>query len=235
MSECVFQHDGCEGKASSKEHVIHNSRRRVIRDNGGELGNEKARFKGITCNSCNNFLGQKEELYNSSLAISTLWKVIAGNINNVFASHPWCLTNNTSKGTMIKYAACLKDMFLNNKLAPENMLGYSLNYSGTTNSLGQTDISILQIAEGVVVVPETLEIKGEQSGEIEKQAIDILVYHTHTTNAFRMLFFLPLIPVDIKWPHGQEQLSMSHKGFGKIASDLFDNEGVKITLEPLGL
>lgn len=233
MSDCIFEHDGCEGKASSKEHVIHNSRRRFIRDNGGDLGNEKARFKGITCNSCNNFLGQKEELYNSSLAISTLWKVIAGNINNVFASHPWCLTNNTSKDTLIKHAANLKAMFLNNQIAPENMLSYRLSYSGTTNSLGQVKFSMLRISEGVIVVPETLVCKGERSGNIEKQIIDILVYHTHTANAFRMLFFLPLLPADSFWPHGKEKVTMSHGGFGKIASNLFDKEGVKITLEQL--
>ena len=233
INNCIFESENCTGVASSKEHVIHNSRRKFIQDKGANLGNEKARFKGITCANCNEYLGRKEEKYNSSLAIATLWKVIAGNINRLFDENPWCLTINTSENTLNEYQEILKKSFNNNSVFPENMLGYDLTYSGTTNSQGKVSLKILTVAEGIIVVNEIITIENLDTGYSERKMIDILIYHTHNSNNFRMLFFLPLIPNK----HGEKfancKINIKHKGFGVIANELFKNETTKITLNKI--
>ena len=189
VNNCLFNHNDCTKIASSKEHIIHNSRRKFIRDKGGDLGNEKARFKGITCANCNEYLGRYEEKHNFSLAISTLWKVIAGNINKVFGENHWSLIQNTSKETLNFYLDILKKAFIERQVFPENMLGYNLIYSGTTNSEGKVSMNLLRVSEGVIVFPIELKIKNENNGYEEFRLIDLLIYNTYNSNGFRMLFF----------------------------------------------
>ena len=69
-----------------------------------------------------------------------------------------------------------------------------------------------------------MRIENIDTGYSESRMIDILVYHTHNSNSFRMLFFLPLIPNK----HGKKfancKIKITHKGFGKIANELFENK-----------
>jgi hypothetical protein len=235
INNCLFNHDNCTKIASSREHIIHNSRRKFIRDNGGDFGNEKARFKGITCANCNEYLGRYEEKYNSNLAISTLWKVIAGNINNVFGNNHWGLTQNTSKESLYYYLEILKNAFNERQVFPENMLGYKLTYFGTTNNKGEVSMSILKFSEGIIIFPTTIKIKNENTGYIVNKLIDILIYHTHDYNEFNMLFFLPLIPIELELGlnFSDVKINISHKGFGEIADELFENENTKIELNKI--
>lgn len=233
INNCLFKSENCTGIASSKEHVIHNSRRKFLQDKGADLGNEKARFKGITCANCNEYLGRKEGKYNSSLAIATLWKVIAGNINGLFEDNPWCLSANTNEDTLNQYQEILKKSFINDSVFPENMLGYDLTYSATTNSHGKASLNILTVAEGIIVVNEIMKIENTDTGYSESRMIDILVYHTHNSNSFRMLFFLPLIPNKNSEKFANCKIKITHKGFGIIANELFENETTKITLNKI--
>lgn len=230
VNNCLFNHDDCAKIASSKEHIVHNSRRKFIRDKGVGLGNEKARFKGITCANCNEYLGRYEEKYNSSLAISTLWKVIAGNINKVFGKNHWGLLQNTSKDTLNYYLDILKKVFNERQVFPENMLGYNLTYYGTSNSEGIVSMNLLTFSEGVIVFPTELKIKNENNGYEEFRLIDVLIYHTHNSNGFRMLFFLPMIPNQFGSNFSNTKINISHVGFGNIAKDLFENDNTKIEL-----
>ena len=232
---CLFKSEYCTGAASSKEHVIHNSRRKFLRKKGKKLDNQQARYKGITCAKCNEYLGRKEDEYNSSLAISTLWKVLAGNINGLFKNHPWTLTKNTNEDTLDNYLKILRDEFINDKVFPENMLGYDLLYFGKTNKDGIAKLNTLIASEGVFVIQDTLKIENLDTGYDTEKQIDILTYNTHTVNNFRMLFFLPLIP--LKFGNGFEnaEIKFSHSGFGKHASNYFENKSTKITLKKIYL
>ena len=49
--------------------------------------------------------------------------------------------------------AILKNAFNERQVFPENMLGYNLTYSGTSNSKGKVSMSILIASEGVIVFP----------------------------------------------------------------------------------
>jgi hypothetical protein len=192
IRRCLFNGENCTQIASSKEHVIHNSRRKLLSEKGLKLDNQQAQYRGITCPQCNNYLGRKEEKYNSSLAISTLWKVLAGNINGLFKNHTWALTKNTEEATLQRYLEILKDAFITDKVFPENMLGYDLEYFATEKE-GKCKLNFLVATEGVFVIQDVLQIINLETGFHTEKIIDILVYHTHTNNNFRMLFFVPLI------------------------------------------
>lgn len=230
---CLFNSKDCTKIASSKEHIIHNSRREFLRKKGANLDNQKAQYKGITCAKCNEYLGRKEGKYNSSLAISTVWKVLAGNINGVFENHPWTLTQNTDKGTLNCYLQILKDAFIFDKIFPENMLGYDLSYTTTTDKKGEAKLNLLIATEGVFVIQDALQIRNLKTGFCSEKLIDIVTYHTHTNNNFRMLFFLPLIPSKFGSDFKDSKINFSHSGFGKYASYYFANKDAKITLKQI--
>jgi hypothetical protein len=234
--KCLFKNKNCAGIASSKEHVIHNSRRKSLRKKGANLDNQQAQYKGITCSKCNEYLGRKEEKYNSSLAISTLWKVLAGNINGLFKNHPWTLTKNTDEATLRVYLEILKDAFVNDKVFPQNMLGYDLAYTATTDKEGGAELNILIASEGVFVIQDVLKIKNTKTGFSCEKLIDILTYHTHTSNDFRMLFFLPLIPKNFgSGFENTTKILLKHSGFGKYTSDYFGNKNTNINLKQIYL
>jgi hypothetical protein len=229
---CLFKSEFCTGIASSKEHVIHNSRRKFLRKKGANLENQQAQYRGITCAKCNEYLGRKEEKYHSSLAISTLWKVLAGNVNGLFKNHPWALTKNTEKDTLHMYLEILRDAFIGDKIFPENMLGYDLSYTATTNKEGKAELNVIIASEGAFVIKDILKIKNLDIGDSEQRKIDMLTYHTHTNNNFRMLFFLPLIPKNFGFSEGTK-IRVSHHGFQLHASNYFGNENMKIVLKQI--
>lgn len=81
--------------------------------------------------------------------------------------------------------------------------------------------------------PSTIEIKNESTGYTENKLIDIIIYHTHNSNGFRMLFFLPLIPKQLGLNFSDAKINISHIGFGKIAKELFENDNTKIELNKI--
>ena len=73
--------------ASSREHIIASSRLRSIKEfkNSSQRNdNFRKRYKNITCEECNNILGEYESKSGPFLAYATIWKILAGNANNVF-------------------------------------------------------------------------------------------------------------------------------------------------------
>ena len=105
-----------ENLASSKEHLITNSRLNTINKNRkGTNDNNQKTFKNITCKDCNNLLGKYEYsiLLRSHI---TLWKILAGNINDTFNKD----TNNKYKleNTLVKslelYEKEILDIILQN-------------------------------------------------------------------------------------------------------------------------
>jgi len=87
-------------KASSKEHLIANSRLKDISSIHSENrpnDNVRKKFKGITCEEFNNNLGKYEGKKWSGLAYATAWKILAGNINKAFDKHPAHQLKNTIK------------------------------------------------------------------------------------------------------------------------------------------
>lgn len=78
----------CQNRdASSREHIIVNSRLRSInkfKDPAQRNDNAQKAYKNITCEACNNFLGEYESKRWSFLAYATIWKILAGNTNNAF-------------------------------------------------------------------------------------------------------------------------------------------------------
>lgn len=94
---------------SSKEHVIADSRLRQIKSFKPDSNDNIQRtFKGITCEECNNFLGDTYESHSPfHLAYATIWKVLAGNVNNAFNRLPDFQLNNTSSEAIEKAEAQL--------------------------------------------------------------------------------------------------------------------------------
>ena len=73
--------------AVSNEHIIVNSRLRSInafKNSTQRNDNVQKAYKNITCNTCNHILGEYESKRWSSLAYATIWKILAGNVNNIF-------------------------------------------------------------------------------------------------------------------------------------------------------
>jgi len=218
---CLFSGDNCEGMASSKEHVINNSRRIFIKNRGANLGNTKARFRGITCSNCNSYLGSIEEKTYSGLAIATLWKVLAGNINNAFERAPWAQIHYTDLITIKNTLDILRNALLEAKVFPENMFGYNLTYSGVSCVDGKFSMSVLTDAESVTVFQDLIVVINSKSGEQFDFRADFLLYHSHQSNGHRLLFCLPLIPqVATRWAN--TSIEIKHKGFGKLAKEYLE-------------
>lgn len=221
---CLFYGENCEGIASSKEHVINNSRRIFIKNRGANLGNMKARFRGITCSNCNSDLGSIEEKTWSGLAIATLWKVLAGNINDVFERAPWAKIHNTDLITIKNTADILRTALIESKVFPENMFGYNLTDFGIIG-VGGLSMNTLTHAEVVNVFQDVIVVKNSKSGEQFDFRADFLLYHSHRMNGHRLLFFLPLIP-QVATPWGNTSIEIIHKGFGRLAKEYLEtNEG----------
>jgi hypothetical protein len=229
MKECFFKGPNCTGVASSKEHVIHNSRRRVLREKGAELGNQQARFKGISCANCNEFMGRKEEIDRPSLAISTVWKVVIGNLNNVFNRADWAQTKHAKDEDLAEHANFLRDSFVNDGVFPEEMLGFNIGY--TVNAGEKADI--LLYSEGIIINEENISIEDLTTGGKTETKIDLIIYKSFDNNSERILFFHPLIPIELGKRVKSGEIKISHRGFGTICSELFDSEQVKYKLHPL--
>lgn len=201
-----------------------------IKARGANLGNMKARFRGITCNECNHVMGQIEEKTWSGLAISTMWKVIAGNINGAFDRAAWAQTQNSNPDTLNHYSEMLKDSLMNQKVFPNNMIGYDLNYSRTAGSDGKISLGILTDAEGIRVFTNPIRVSNVENGESYTYEIDFILYHSHQSNGHRLLFFIPLVPQPLKTPWCNSKIKISHTNFGVFAKEILEKEGVSCRL-----
>ena len=128
-------------KASSREHLIADSRLKTInsfKKDDEANDNIQKTYKGITCESCNNKLGEYEELRWSNLAYATLWKVLAGNINGVFGRYPEYNLINTSKKTIENYESQILDIIKTKKIMPNNTFSFDFDpmNSELTNKFG---------------------------------------------------------------------------------------------------
>lgn len=97
--------------ASSKEHLVANRRLSQINSfkNPEEINdNVPKTFKKITCETCNNELGKYEDKSEFNLAHATIWKILAGNINNAFERYSQYTLNNSSIRTI---AICEEQLF----------------------------------------------------------------------------------------------------------------------------
>ena len=218
--ECYFKGPNCTNYATSKEHVVHNSRRKLLRSKGATLGNEQAQFKGITCENCNEFLGRYEEKSVSSLALSTVWKVLAGNLNRAFGRANWAETKHSSRIDLEEHAEFLRKVFINQGELRENMLSYDIEYTAN----GGDTIEVSLCSEGIIITEETLEYTDLESGSRDSRLIDLIVYIHFDTQSKRMAFFLPLIPVDIGRKVKEGNAKVSHRGFETIFNSLGLNE-----------
>ena len=187
---------------------------------------------GITCENCNNTLGRFESQTIRGLAIATLWKVIAGNINCVFGDKSdWALLSNTKLETLTYYEALLKHALLNNKIFPENMLGYDLTRIGISGENESLHMSILTDFEGVCVLQDKVLLENKLDNDVVIGDIDVLVYRTHYENSDRMLFILPCISPTLKVPWINTEVIISHSSFGEYAARCLEFErGVSLRL-----
>ena len=108
--------------SSSREHVIANSRLRDLRNFQTNIGeNLQKQFKGITCESCNNKLGnQYESLSPINQAYATIWKILAGNVNNVFSKAPDFQISKTPRDELHFFEDRFLEVLRENKILLEN-------------------------------------------------------------------------------------------------------------------
>ena len=130
-----------EKNASSKEHLIANSR--LISINSFKERNEtndniQKTYKKITCENCNNELGKYEEKEWYNLAYATIWKVLAGNINAAFKRQPDYLLKNTSISTIQFFEQQFLDIIKTEKIIPGNTFKFDFDpmNSALTNKFG---------------------------------------------------------------------------------------------------
>jgi hypothetical protein len=138
----------CQNRpATSNEHIVANSRLKKInafKDEDGKNDNVRKRFKGITCEECNNKLGTYERLRWSNLAHATIWKILAGNINNVFANFPEYQLKNTTEDTNKFYEAQFLQAVTEDVFFSENTFTFSFDPSTLqlTNKSGRATVPI---------------------------------------------------------------------------------------------
>ena len=209
--------------AASKEHIIANRRLKEIqkpKPSEQKNDNIKKHYRGITCQRCNHILGQYEQESKDHLAISTVWKIMAGNSNGVFDQKlPYFLKNSTA-GCIEKYERRVLDIINLKKVMPENTFGFDIVYQGVSDSKGKVSINLFMKFELIRVVTESLVVENCNTKEKIHKTIDVIVYVSHDANAHRIGLVLPLIcPLKTDWPN--TKLKFSHRGFSKIIQDHF--------------
>lgn len=121
----------CKDKnASSKEHVVAN--RRLTQINSfkqlEEINDNIPKiFKKITCETCNNELGKYEDKSEFNLAHATIWKILAGNINNAFERYPEYILKITSLKTINIYEEQFLNSIKNNLIFPALTFSFSFD------------------------------------------------------------------------------------------------------------
>ena len=125
IKRCVF----CtERNASSKEHLIANSRLKRIQSFKAEEqrnDNIRKKYKKITCEICNRRLGKYEEKSPVTLAYSTAWKILAGNINGTFTDQDYILSNTKEEGVK-SYEKQIRKIIEGEFILPANTFAFDI-------------------------------------------------------------------------------------------------------------
>lgn len=125
--------------ASSREHVVARSRLKTInsfKSDQERNDNIKKEYRGITCDKdspergCNNAIGKYEEFSWSNLAQATVWKVLAGNINQVF-TEDWLIISNAPPDTILHYEDMLCSAIKSNSKFPDLTYTFDLDASNS--------------------------------------------------------------------------------------------------------
>lgn len=146
--------------ASSKEHLVANRRLSQINSfkDSQEVDDRITKtFKKITCESCNNELGRYEDSSYYNLAQATIWKILAGNINNAFERYPGYVLNNSSLETVESYERLFFNFIKNNQICPD--LAFTFNFDSQK--------SIFQNRFGEAVKKINVNILDENGSPIE--------------------------------------------------------------------
>lgn len=194
IKPCLFCGTNCTGQATSKEHVISQAQRRRVAQKGANLGNLKARFRGITCQTCNETLGRIEQSSLSGQAIAASWKILAGNSNQVFERANWARTKLTDDQTLNYYMSLLKKALLTSNALPEAMFSYDLTYIKKIRLDANNKVDILSFGEGVIIFQDYALVNEAEKERSNKVIVDCIIYHSHTRNGPRIFFILPLVP-----------------------------------------
>jgi hypothetical protein len=123
--KCIFC---AEKNASSKEHLIANSRLRRIQSLKAEKqrnDNIRKKYKKITCEDCNRKLGQYEARQSVNLAYSTIWKILAGNINNAFTDQDYILSN-TQGDSIQSFEKQIREVIEGEYILPANTFAFDI-------------------------------------------------------------------------------------------------------------
>lgn len=125
IKRCVF----CtERNASSKEHLIANSRLKRIQSFKAEEqknDNVRKKYKKITCEGCNRSLGKYEAESPVNLAYSTAWKILAGNINGAFTDQDYILRSTEEDGVK-SYEEQLRNIIEGEYILPANTFTFDI-------------------------------------------------------------------------------------------------------------
>lgn len=116
--------------ASSKEHLIADSRLRTINSfkNAADANdNIQKTYKKITCEACNNKLGKYEEEHRHNLAYATIWKLLAGNINESFDRQNEFYLKNPTSPTIELFENMMLDVIKGKSILPLHTFKYDLD------------------------------------------------------------------------------------------------------------
>jgi hypothetical protein len=122
-------------RANSKEHLIVSKRLKEVRSKkliSERNDNVTKTFKGITCKDCNKLLKDYEERDSATLSYVTVWKLLAGNMNNKFSGHQNFLLVNSSCETIKFFGDMLKSAIQNGNVFPNNTFRYSIDLNKWT-------------------------------------------------------------------------------------------------------
>lgn len=117
-------------QASSKEHLIANSRLKTLNDykeNSETNDNIQKTYKKITCESCNNSLGEYERIRWCYLAYATVWKLLAGNLNSAFDRQRDFILENSSFHTIDMFEKFMADLIRSKNILPLYTFKFSLD------------------------------------------------------------------------------------------------------------
>lgn len=116
-------------KGKNGEHIIVASRLREINSFKTECERNDNIQKGykITCENCNNLLGEYERERWSNLTYATVWKILASNVNSVFRRHPDFIIENTPPEIIEKYEFEFLKLIKGDGFLPKNTFSFSFD------------------------------------------------------------------------------------------------------------
>ena len=165
-----------QSRASSKEHLIADSRLTRIKsykEHNHRNDNVKKKYRGITCEPCNNRLGEYERKDYLCLAYATVWKLMAGNTNKCFSLSSHKLSNTPDDVLYFCESHLLSVISNSNIYLPDNTFKFDFDTSSVSHeynhmlSTKRVDIALKTesgdpIEGGVVYVKDRAGSKKEK-------------------------------------------------------------------------